>query len=64
MNGQSDYTNKQMLRSLNGLPQGHQQRYNPILWLMHFYQDATNLMIPLINWHLLLLHQSVAAQPP
>ena len=43
MNGQSDYTDKQMLKSLNGLPHGHQQSYDPILCLMHFYQDATNL---------------------
>ena len=44
MNGQADYTNKQMLKSLSGLPHGHQQRYDPILRLMHLYQDAANLM--------------------
>ena len=45
MNGQTDYPNKQNLKSLDGLPLGHQQGYNVILGLMHPYQDTTNLMI-------------------
>ena len=45
MNGQTEYPHKQKLKSLNGLLQGHQQGYNAIFWLMHLYQDTTNLMI-------------------
>ena len=45
MNGQTNYPQKQKLKSLNGLPQGHQQGYNAILGLMHLYQVTTNLMI-------------------
>ena len=45
MHGQTNHPNKQGLKPLNGLPHGHQQRYAPILRLLHFFQDATNLAI-------------------